>query len=371
MKTQRTSPTRAPDLESHTQPGETVRDLTASSTPARQLPWPWPTRERYSSTLFREAGADSAPARLPMRVALAWSSMVLGLVLFTLTLAGTTRALGGYQNLRPRPWERFEPTLSFNVSSVDALYAEAERRAGRPLQSLPPARAMEALYQVTSARLTHGHLANYNLFSNWILWGLSQLYPPAAYIQDPDQLLRYGHSVLCDQAAELLTVLARRLPLPARMVNITGHLVMEARYDGAWHMYDPDLEVVPLREGVVMSVSGLAGAPELVRALYDKGDDPTLPGFIGQAFGNSADDVVTEFPPADGVPWHEPSLSPRRYRLELGANLLKYLLPLMMMGAGIGVGARPRRRGRVGIQGGRRPGRPHRESSTSQAAAAP
>ena len=40
--------------------------------------------------------------------------------------------------------------------------------------------------------------------------------------------------------------LADKAGIRPRHVGLFGHVVMEAWYDGEWHMYDPDFEVIAL-----------------------------------------------------------------------------------------------------------------------------
>jgi len=52
-------------------------------------------------------------------------------------------------------------------------------------------------------------------------------------------------------------------------VGLNGHVVMEAWYEGDWHLYDPDLEVLPVNsQGHVMSVEKLSHEKELLQSYY-------------------------------------------------------------------------------------------------------
>ncbi len=61
-------------------------------------------------------------------------------------------------------------------------------------------------------------------------------------IHDPVKFLNvYGYG-LCDDAAQNFAALCAAAGMKARIWSLTGHVVAEAFYDGAWHMFDPDLE---------------------------------------------------------------------------------------------------------------------------------
>ena len=66
----------------------------------------------------------------------------------------------------------------------------------------------------------------------------------------------------------MLVTLARGYGIAARHLGLDGHVVMEAWYDGDWHMFDPTKDVVPVADGEVLSLEELAARPDLVRALY-------------------------------------------------------------------------------------------------------
>jgi len=82
---------------------------------------------------------------------------------------------------------------------------------------------------------------------------------------DPIKLLNvYGYG-FCDDAATVYAALARSLGLEARVWGLSGHVVPEVRYGGAWHMYDPDHEAYYLdARDEVASVVEISEHPDLL-----------------------------------------------------------------------------------------------------------
>jgi hypothetical protein len=193
-----------------------------------------------------------------------------GAALLLAAILGNWTRLGRYRSAPPRPWERFSPELAARTPDLDALFAEAQARAGGRLAALPPDRAMAILFDVTAERFTHGDESTYGFFGNWTLRALAPLKKGGRFfITDADMALRYGHSALCDEIAFVLMQLAGKSGIPSRLAQLGGHVIMEAGYDNGWHAYDPDMEVV-VRDGAgpVLDVETLVREPERVRAAY-------------------------------------------------------------------------------------------------------
>jgi len=84
---------------------------------------------------------------------------------------------------------------------------------------------------------------------------------------DPVKFINvYGYG-FCDDSAANFAVLCRAAGLRARCYGLSGHVVAEAHYDKAWHMFDPDHQVFYRRkDGVIAGVDHLARHPELITA---------------------------------------------------------------------------------------------------------
>lgn len=84
---------------------------------------------------------------------------------------------------------------------------------------------------------------------------------------DPVKLICvYGYG-FCDDSAAAFVVLCKAAGLKARMVGLSGHVVAEAFYDNAWHLFDVDLETYYQNEnGEILSGAYLEAHSEVVAA---------------------------------------------------------------------------------------------------------
>jgi hypothetical protein len=271
---------------------------------------------------------------------------LLGALLLGVSLAGVLTGAGRYVNLPPRSWERFDPALASLTPDLESLYRAAQGRASRNVRDMTPREAMDLLYGVVSDRFTHGDRATYSPFSNWLLWSLGFTDPRFRDIQDPDTLLRNGHSALCCDVSHVLMRLAEMSRIPARHVLLDGHIVMEAWYDGNWHAYDPDMEVLVRDEaGRVLSVREMAGSPDRVRRAYSVRGDPAFTDTIVGIYGNVASHRYVAYPRRSIVG----DRGQRPGRVEQAAGAARFALPLAVLAAGaflIRTGA-PRKGGAV------------------------
>lgn len=270
--------------------------------------------------------------------------LVLGVFLLGLSLLGRWTALGKYPSFPPRPWERFDPTLAESTPDLESLYRAAQAWADRPLHEIAPAEAMQVLYDTVANRFTHGDRARYSPFSNWILWALGAAIPQYGDIQDPDVLLRGGHSALCGDVSYVLMRLAGMAGIPTRHVLLEGHIVMEARYDGSWHAYDPDLETVARDDaGAVACVATLERRPDIVRKSYAGRGNPAYVETIVAIYLSAANNEYLAYPadPGPATPGQRPG------RVKRAASVAAFLLPAALIAAGAALaagGGRRRRR---------------------------
>lgn len=227
--------------------------------------------------------------------------VVVGCGLLALSALGTWTFLGEYRNFPARSWERFDPSLAASTPDLEALYGAAQGRARRPFRDLPPEETMRILYETVSDRFTHGDRAVYSPFSNWVMWALGHVDRRYRYIQDPDTLLREGHSALCGDVSYVLIRLASMAGIPARHVLLEGHIVMEARYGHGWHAYDPDLEVAAKdAAGQVISAETLSEEPDVVRRAYAGRGDPAYVDNIVSIYVTRRDNTRKTYPTETG-----------------------------------------------------------------------
>jgi hypothetical protein len=267
-----------------------------------------------------------------MRRVTGWVLILGGGLLLGISLAGTFAGTGNYFDAPSRSWERFDPLLASGTPDVESLFQTAQALAGRRLRNMPPSDAMNVLCGLTMDRFTHGNRATYSPSSNWILWMLGLAEPRFRDIQDPDTLLRYGHSALCGDVSHVLIRLAEKAGIPARHVLLNGHIVMEAWYDGNWHAYDPDLEVV-LRDGQgrVPSVMEMAGSPDRIRDAYSVRGDSSFLRTILQIYGNIPSHRYIAYPRGSifGPRGQRPG------RVEQAAKVARFAVPSAILVAGL------------------------------------
>lgn len=255
--------------------------------------------------------------------------LVSGMILLILSVAGEVTSLGDFEARAPRAWERFDPALAQRARSYDALLEHAARTAGQPLTDLPPDAAMQALYLTVADRFSHG-LATHNAFSNWLLWLLSQLHPAFGVVSDEHSLVSAGTSLFCSQSSFVLLTMANDFGITARHVGLNGHVVMEAYYDGGWHMYDPDMEVTALDDaGAVLSVSAVVERADLLAQAYAGPKAAVIPFFL-----SGEDNTFMSYPPGAWFIWKAQVL----YLFEQAAGFAKYLLALLLLAAGVMLG---------------------------------
>ncbi len=74
----------------------------------------------------------------------------------------------------------------------------------------------------------------------------------------------YGYG-FCDDSAAVFCQLATAAGFKTRSYGLSGHVVAEAFYDGEWHMFDPDHQVIYRRDdGRIAGVEYLQEHPELI-----------------------------------------------------------------------------------------------------------
>ncbi len=115
-----------------------------------------------------------------------------------------------------------------------------------------------------------------------------------AEVHDPVKLLNvYGYGY-CDDYAQSFAALAEAAGIPARIWYLNGHVVPEAFYEGRWHMFDPDFDLV-LRgpDGTVLGVEELAQDPTpLLEQAGFLG--ASVAAFLADAYSTTADNFYQD-----------------------------------------------------------------------------
>ncbi len=254
-----------------------------------------------------------------------WGFLISGSVLLLITILGHWFGKGKYVNHPPRGFELFDLELAQSTPGLDSLLEAAKARSAKPFDALPPKEKMQVLYETAAARFTHGNQDDHNLFSNWILWGMSKIHKNFSAIFDPELLLKNGHSTMCGGVSLVLVHLALKSGITARHVGLYGHVVMEAWYDGDWHLYDPDMEVVLTDDtGDVLSVEEAAKQEALAMQAYTREGIGEYGAKFVKMIASRENNTYMTYPPGAHSVWKAEALK----LLESIAEVVKFILPV-------------------------------------------
>ena len=160
---------------------------------------------------------------------------------------------------------------------------------------------------------------------------MGNIHPALSYIRNPDVLLKKGHSALCSEQAYLLQTLAEAKGIRTRAVGLNGHVVMEAWYDDDWHLFDPDLEVVPLMDNQrILSLDELAKSPELIRKFYAGRGSYEYVQSIVDIISSREDNSFVSYPRLALFEWKSNLL----FHFEKITNVVKWIIPLIFVSIG-------------------------------------
>lgn len=261
-------------------------------------------------------GAGNWPRRTVVRVS-AWFALGAGAGLLIVALLGDFTRLGEYRVYQPKSWDRIDPELVARTRDRSALIAEALQRVEASDAELSDRTLMNALYLVTIERFVHG-AAQHTPFTNWVVWARGLPHEHQIRLRDTNQLLRRGHAALCGQVSQLLADMARESGIEARLIQLEGHVVMEAYFDGAWHMYDADAEVgASTLFDAPPAIDELIADPDRLTALYSPNNPQMVPVILSTDNNWIGDQ------------------DQYRVRLESIGSVAKYTVPLLMMMVGL------------------------------------
>lgn len=257
-------------------------------------------------------------------------SSVLGASLLAISLWGQWMMSIRVDEAEKRAGERFDPALVTQIPTYRALVDTAEARL---LGKSKDAEKMQVVCDLITDRFSHDE-ALHTPFSNWLLYGAGFIHPTFRHIWAPKTLVSKGHCLLCDQASYLLLDLARSHGFKARHIGLQGHVVTEVWYDDDWHLYDPDLEVIPVGEtGEVLSLDELAKDEVLLQKYY--GPFPGMANLV-RARQNH---LYMSTPDGARFEWKANILA----IIEKLAEILKYVIPVGLILGGLWLLRRPAR----------------------------
>lgn len=249
--------------------------------------------------------------------------LLLGVVLLSVTSLGEWTSLGDFKTRSGESaglyaLEAYDPELVKLTTTLDTLLQMAEEEI--IVSSQTDFAKMEILFELVTKRLRHKE-ANHTFFSNWILFSLGQVHDVFLHAWDPSLIIKRGDVALCDQSSYLLLTLADHFNIRSRHVGLYGHVVMEAWYEDDWHLYDPDLEVIPKVDGEILSVNELIDDSEILREFYGKDDHVT------EVFLSRENNTFVSYPVGARFEWKANMLA----IVERVSEILKFVIPILML----------------------------------------
>lgn len=116
-------------------------------------------------------------------------------------------------------------------------------------------------------------------------------------LHDPVRFLNVYGFGFCDDSAANFAALARSAGLGGRVWGLSGHVVAEAEYDGAWHLFDPDGKMYYRKEDgrTIASVEDCARNPELMRNPVTVGRQPYGFDSLKRLYTSTDDNKVSDW----------------------------------------------------------------------------
>lgn len=180
-----------------------------------------------------------------------------------------------------------------------------------------------AVNDIISASIVHSDKRTIQLYENWLLWMGGKFYEPLSRTQDADRIVA-GRGGLCSEVSAVMNAIAERNGLEARFIGLNGHVVSEIKTESGWRVADPDYGVVyDVGLGYLERENGPQTMKNVLRGVGYNGK--TIESYI-RLFQSAEDNVLFEIGMA---------LSPRLYRAEVIAEWLKWLIPVLLLLAGI------------------------------------
>ena len=153
---------------------------------------------------------------------------------------------------------------------------------------------------------------------------MGQIHDSFLHIHNPNILLSKVYYGFCDQQSYVLLKLALKFGLHGRHVGLNGHVVVEIFYDNEFHLYDPNLEVIPKnKNGKVLSISELIQDDFLLNKYYDSNTIKLLK--------NIEDHNYISTPAGSWFVWKANVL----YKFEVLMEYFKFIFPILLIIIGV------------------------------------
>lgn len=174
--------------------------------------------------------------------------------------------------------------------------------------------------------LAHGAPTELHCAHSWLLCALSRVRSHALmYTQNPDRIVE-SRSAICSQSARVVTEIARRDNLPARLVTLQGKVIAEILVDGNWQISDPDYGIhLPLPFSTATETP--EWQPQVAERLKSKGHaDQTIATYLQL------------YDPNPGAVFFHPIYAPHEpkpWLIERASVGRSWLIPLLLITLGV------------------------------------
>ncbi|MFO7915497.1 MAG: transglutaminase domain-containing protein [Candidatus Krumholzibacteriales bacterium] len=170
--------------------------------------------------------------------------------------------------------------------------------------------------------IVHTNSRRVTVYENWLLYLCGLIYRPAGKTQIAGRIAA-GRGGNCSEASAVMVRIAEINGLKARFVALGGHVVAEVLTEQGWRVADPDYGVT--FEAGIAELEQESGAAATREAMERRGyPDSTVTRYV-EYFQSAENNSVLE----PGVP-----SSPDLYKLERAAEWLKWIVPVLLLGAG-------------------------------------
>ncbi len=214
------------------------------------------------------------------------------------------------------------PGYTFQTHDTSMLIAMLEK----PMDKFD----LEKVNNEIFGAIVHTNLRRIQPYENWLLWLAGKLYEPLSRTQSPERIVS-GEGAFCSEVSAVMNRVATLNGYQARFVELHGHVMSEVLTKTGWRVADADYGVTyPVGLKVLEGKKG----PHLIRqALLSRGyKEDNIVGYT-RLVQSSRNNIVRNV----GV-----DMSPRLYLVEKTSEVLKWVIPLLLMILG-GIGIKKTR----------------------------
>lgn len=192
-------------------------------------------------------------------------------------------------------------------------------------KNISPEEKARVLFKLISESFIHTPSSyKITLWENWILW-LGGTLSNKKYLksQAPDFLWKRGGG-FCNQASIIFAAKGKELGLQTRIIGLKGHVVAEVNlFDKGWRVVDPDMGI--FWDHDLDSFGTNPNIEQVKSELFARGFSEEISEHFARVYTSQENNFRIDYP-----------TSPNRLFLEKISNWLKWLIPLGLIGVGMG-----------------------------------